>query len=70
MVKQVDREVELNVLTMALNLVGLMVTYEQVELINEVQKAIENKGTSFNIEDSVKMKINWGKKWSEYYEKD
>lgn len=66
-VKFKDRNKQVNFLRMALNMVGLGVTYEVADLIEDTVNIVREKQGKMDLEDVVKLQSLWEKRWDDYH---
>jgi len=61
------RKEEITFIQMALCMVGLNVSYQAADLINESLIILKKKKGKMNLLDSVKIQSEWEKKWDEFF---
>lgn len=68
-VKIKDYKKDIHELKVALNMVGFRIEYEDVDLLKNVLNKLEEKGSSFSLEDATILQCEHERKWDEYFEK-
>lgn len=68
MVEFKDRDAEIDALRMALNMVGVNINYETIDLVLLVQKDLKAKGPEkFSIRCAAQIASSWESCWTKYY---
>lgn len=62
-----DRDVDVNILRVALNGVGINVSYFEAELVDTVVKMVADKGGDITMKDLAKVHSDWIDKWEPYF---
>jgi len=69
MVQINDREDKIEFTRMALNMVEIGVDYEGADLILQIIDMLNKKYEKTNMKDIIKLKYEWRKKWTKYYDR-
>ena len=62
-----DKPEHLHKVQAALELSGIHLNVPLLELILEIDKGIRKRPKSYNMEDCIKLKSSWIKKWYQYF---
>ena len=68
-VKIKDRDKEVEMFRMALNMVGINVDYIITDLIDDVVRKMIDKKGKFSMKDATNILVNHEEKWEEYFKK-
>jgi len=68
-VKIKDRDKEVEMLRMALNMAGINVDHVVTDLINDVFRKLVVKGGQFSMRDATDIQVNHEEKWERYFKK-
>ena len=66
-VKIKDRETEVEMFRMALNMVGINVDYIVTDLIDDVVRKMIEKKEKFSMRDAANIQVNHEQKWEKYF---